>query len=191
MLIPIGASIEYSGSVLPAGFLWRDGSLVLRATYPALYAVLGDVFGANDGTTNFRLPGGGGRIPIMRDSGQAEFDVLGETGGAKTHTLLLTESPIHSHTSAAHNHTQAAHNHTQDAHTHTVWANLLAVAGSNRRAPAAASSTDNVATNSIVATNQPATAVNVEASIAINSSGSGGSHNNLQPYYVSNFIIRY
>jgi hypothetical protein len=40
---------------------------------------------------------GAGRVPVGYDSTQTEFDTVGETGGAKTHTLDLTEIPSHSH----------------------------------------------------------------------------------------------
>jgi microcystin-dependent protein len=39
-------------------------------------------------------------VPVGLDTGQAEFDVMGETGGAKTHTLGLTETPAHTHTTS-------------------------------------------------------------------------------------------
>lgn len=40
---------------------------------------------------------GTGRVLVGVDSGQAEFDALGETGGAKTHTLITAEMPSHTH----------------------------------------------------------------------------------------------
>lgn len=39
-----------------------------------------------------------GRVIVGIDSGQTEFDTLDETGGAKTHTLNITEIPAHTHT---------------------------------------------------------------------------------------------
>lgn len=39
-----------------------------------------------------------GRVVVGRDSGQTEFDTLGETGGAKTHTLTAAESGLPAHT---------------------------------------------------------------------------------------------
>jgi hypothetical protein len=41
---------------------------------------------------------GTGRTLVGIDSTQTEFDVVEETGGAKTHTLQLTEVPAHTHT---------------------------------------------------------------------------------------------
>lgn len=41
---------------------------------------------------------GTGRTIVGIDGAQAEFNVVEETGGAKTHTLTTTEIPSHSHT---------------------------------------------------------------------------------------------
>ena len=40
---------------------------------------------------------GSGRVMVGQDSGQAEFNALEETGGAKTHTLTTSEIPSHTH----------------------------------------------------------------------------------------------
>ena len=40
---------------------------------------------------------GTGRTLVGFDSGQAEFDTVEETGGAKTHTLTIAEMPAHTH----------------------------------------------------------------------------------------------
>ena len=40
---------------------------------------------------------GSGRVTVAIDTSQTEFNVLGETGGAKTHTLATTEIPSHQH----------------------------------------------------------------------------------------------
>lgn len=39
-----------------------------------------------------------GRVMVGVDTGQTEFDTIGETGGAKTHTLTIGEMPSHDHT---------------------------------------------------------------------------------------------
>lgn len=40
---------------------------------------------------------GAGRVLVGIDAGQTEFDTVEETGGAKTHTLIQNEIPIHAH----------------------------------------------------------------------------------------------
>lgn len=42
-----------------------------------------------------------GRVVVGLDPAQTEFDTVGETGGAKTHTLTTNEIPSHTHTLAA------------------------------------------------------------------------------------------
>jgi microcystin-dependent protein len=41
---------------------------------------------------------GAGRFPVFRDSGDADFDVAGDTGGAKTVTLTAAQSGVPAHT---------------------------------------------------------------------------------------------
>lgn len=92
-----GVVTPYAGSSAPTGWLLCDGSAVNRTTYAALFAVVGTAFGAGDGSTTFNLPNLMGRVPVGRDSGQSEFDTLGETGGEKKHTLTINEMPAHDH----------------------------------------------------------------------------------------------
>lgn len=172
----------------PAGWLLCDGSAVSRATYAALSALFeaeGFKYGNGNGTTTFNVPNMKGRAPVGLDSGQTEFDTLGETGGAKTHQLTSSEMPSHTHTQNSHNHTQDAHthtqnshnhtqdahthtqnshNHTQDAHSHTVTGVGSSASGGTANLTGAndASSTTATAANA-TATNQAATAVNQNA----------------------------
>lgn len=92
-----GTIHEYAGSTAPVGYLMADGSAVSRTTYARLFAVIGTTFGVGDGSTTFNLPNRKGRVGVGLDSGQTEFDTLGETGGAKTHTLTVGEMPAHTH----------------------------------------------------------------------------------------------
>lgn len=85
--IPTGCiSMWYTGAA-PTGWLICDGSTFDASTYADLNTLLG-------GNT---LPNLKGRVPVGVDSSQTEFDTLGETGGAKTHTLTVDEMPSHSH----------------------------------------------------------------------------------------------
>jgi microcystin-dependent protein len=91
-----------------------------------LFALLGTSYGAGDGTTTFNVPDYRGRTLVGHDASQPEFDVLGETGGAKTHTLTTAQMPSHTHVQNAHNHTQNAHGHNVNdpSHAHTQAAHF-------------------------------------------------------------------
>jgi len=43
-------------STAPAGFLKCNGAAISRTTYSALFAIIGTMFGAGDGSTTFNLP---------------------------------------------------------------------------------------------------------------------------------------
>ena len=81
-----GAIVMWPTATVPTGYLLCDGQAVSRSTYADLFAVIGTSFGAGDGSTTFNVPNLKGRQVVGRDAAQAEFDTLGETGGAKTHT---------------------------------------------------------------------------------------------------------
>lgn len=53
---PTGTTIHFASTTAPAGFLVSDGSAVSRTTYSALFAVIGTLYGAGDGSTTFNLP---------------------------------------------------------------------------------------------------------------------------------------
>jgi microcystin-dependent protein len=88
----------FGGTVPPAGWLICDGSAISRVQYAELFAAIGTTYGAGNGTTTFNLPNFKGRVAVGLDAAQTEFDTLGETGGAKTHTLTVAEMPSHTHT---------------------------------------------------------------------------------------------
>jgi len=128
LLAPTGAINAYAGSIAPSGWLLCDGAAVSRATYADLFALIGTTYGAGDGTSTFNVPNLKGRVAVGRDATQTEFDVLGETGGAKTHTLTTGEMPSHSHT--ADGDLTAASSLT--THSHTADGDLTAAsAGSH------------------------------------------------------------
>jgi microcystin-dependent protein len=116
---------------------------------------------------------GAGRMPVGLDSGDGDFDVAEETGGAKTHTLTSAEMPAHTHTQDAHTHTQNSHVHAQQRYpTATGGLTGFTVDTSMSGTEAAANNTA-----AATATNQNATATN-------QNTGGGGAHNNLPPFIV-------
>lgn len=54
---PVGTILAFAGNnVLPAGYLWCDGSAIGRSNYPALWATIGGRYGVGNGSTTFNLP---------------------------------------------------------------------------------------------------------------------------------------
>jgi microcystin-dependent protein len=55
--VPIGASMDYYGTVVPAGWVWANGQILSRTTYAALFAVLGTTYNAvGTGAGSFNVP---------------------------------------------------------------------------------------------------------------------------------------
>lgn len=96
---PIGSIKLYAGSTAPSEWLFCDGSAVSRTTYADLFDVIGTTYGSGDGSTTFNLPNLKGNVPVGLNSSDSSFDTLGETGGEKTHTLIVNEIPSHNHQS--------------------------------------------------------------------------------------------
>ncbi len=160
--------------------MWPVGSIFLSAvaTDPAVLMGFG-VWAAI----------GSGRVLVGQDTNQTEFDVLGETGGAKTVTLTANEMPAHTHVQDPHTHTQNAHTHVQDPHSHVENINT-AITGGAVGFPAVAdtstsgSQATGLSTAATTATNQNATAVNQNSTATNQSTGGGAAHANLPPYLV-------
>lgn len=78
----IGMIWPYAGSSAPTGFLLCDGSAVSRATYAALFGLIGVTYGAGDGSTTFNVPdlrssvllGAGQRVRAMTFDGASAVD---------------------------------------------------------------------------------------------------------------------
>lgn len=98
MNIPVGTIWIFAGEDAPEGWLFCNGQRLSWDTYPDLFAVIGLTYGGVGVDHLFDLPNLKGRVPVGFDSSQSEFDVLGETGGAKTHTLTIAQMPSHRHT---------------------------------------------------------------------------------------------
>jgi microcystin-dependent protein len=73
-----------------------DGSQVEQATYPDLYALIGDTFGEAD-EGYFRLPDMQGRSPLGIGPGGEHMYTMGEQAGEYYHQLDITEMPRHYH----------------------------------------------------------------------------------------------
>lgn len=165
---PIGTVVMFAGDTIPQGWLLCDGSAVWRSTYLTLFLTIGTAYGAGDGSITFNLPNLKGRVPVGMDAAQTEFDALGETGGAKTHTLTVAQTPAISGTVGIHGSENGSN----------LWNPAGVFANSPRnntlyKPPGGSQSGAHSITT-----------------LRFDSGGSGQAHNNLQPYITMNYIIR-
>ena len=73
-------------------------------TTTVAYANSAAVVAAIGGTTWTAF--GAGKVLVGVDASDTDFDTVEETGGAKTHTLTISEMPAHTHSSHDSNHTR-------------------------------------------------------------------------------------
>jgi microcystin-dependent protein len=177
-IFAIGSVSAYSGSSLPSGWLWADGSVISRTTYADLFALIGTTYGAGDGSTTFALPDlrgrtiagkdnmdnsegtGGGDAGILTSTSTAglDGDTLGASGGVQEHTLTSAESGL-------------------PAHTHPYFDRYRDTANNRTNGGAGTAHTSLTGLST-----------NTSANTAANASSA---HTNVQPTLVLNYIIRY
>jgi microcystin-dependent protein len=125
-VIPTGLMSPFAGSTAPSGWLLCDGTVYSVSTYPALFAVIGAIYGGN-GTTTFAVPDARGRTTVGVGTGSGLSNrTLGANGGLETVALNSNQLASHSHTvnDAGHSHsvTDPGHNHSinNSSHTHGI-----------------------------------------------------------------------
>ena len=80
---PTGALLPFAGAAAPDGYLLCNGAAVSRASFAALFDVIGTTWGVGDGSTTFNIPDMRGRYPRgVAASGTG--DELAESFGADT-----------------------------------------------------------------------------------------------------------
>lgn len=106
---PVGVMWMYPGNAAePAGWMHCRGQAISRATYAALYALIGDTYGAGNGTTTFNLPSFQGRMPMGYWPGGGYGATPGGMGGTADAIVV------------AHNHAGVDHVHGVNINTGTV-----------------------------------------------------------------------
>lgn len=88
MAMPIGAVLDFAGATAPDGWLICDGRLISRTAYSQLFAVIGTVWGAGDGSTTFRLPPTSGRASV------GPGNVIDETGSTVAFTFAQIRGAV-------------------------------------------------------------------------------------------------
>jgi microcystin-dependent protein len=206
-IMPAGTVTQTARVTAPTGWLLCEGQAVSRTTFARLFDAIGTTYGTGDGSTTFTLPNLRGRVPVGRDTTQTEFDVLGETSGAKTVTLNATQIPAHNHTGTtssggAHTHTFSGTTSNTGSHSHTQRFTLNAAAGSNMGGMASAGSAQSPGLTSQQVTldagshehtysgTTSGASANHSHTFTTANAGGGLAHNNLQPYIVLNYMIK-
>lgn len=159
---PVGAIIPYGPTAAPTGWLLCYGQAVSRATYAALFTAISTTYGAGDGSTTFNVPDLRGRVVAGQDDmgGTSANRLTGLSGGVDG-DVLGAAGGAESHTLTSGE--LAAHTHEvlQTSNGNT-GANSTGVIGSG--------------TNT--------------GRFSQNNTGAGGAHNNVQPTFILNYIIK-
>lgn len=213
---PVGSVICYAGQTEPAGWLFCNGTQVLKSDYPQLYAVITNTYGTASNSDYFVLPNLREKIP-MGNSGETGFS-LGNSGGNKNITLGVNQLPSHSHggttnESGVHSHTgststDGTHSHSINdpghTHTQTTINDDFNNSGSNPPGFSADSAGvrvwNNISTNTTgisidnggahshtILTNNSSSHTHT---FTTSTTGSGDSVNILNPYLILNYIIK-
>lgn len=171
-MVPVGAGHEFYGDTPPTGYLFCDGMAVSRTAYANLFAVIGTKYGAGDGSTTFNLPDKRSRVGVGLNGADGDFSTLGKTGGEKVHALNVNEIPSHGH---------GASTDGQGLHSHDFWAQGE---GGGRGYGYVGNGANwqggRIANNGIHGHN-----------VYIANTGGNQPHNNMPPYLVCNYIIKY
>ena len=163
--VPVGTVAMWAGpNTPPTGWHSCFGGTVSRTTYAELFAVIGTTYGPGNGSTTFTLPNFSTRVPVGRGGGR----VRGDTGGAATHRLSADEMPEHRHFAVSSE--RFSNQQGDSADRAFTWASNGGLGNSDY---AGGGSTD-------------------EADAGLTSfAGDGQAHNNMPPFLVVNFIIKW
>lgn len=169
VLIPAGTIIMSATLTEPGGWLDCNGRTLLKgaigSTYHDLFLAIGytygGVFGGSD--LSFNIPDMQGRVGVGRGSGATLTPRnLGDISGSETHTLTVAQMPAHSHSSNALGGAQPGLAQRTGLATLTELDNT-------------GGEIDN----------------NTTLALSIANEGGGLPHNNMQPYVVLRYLIKY
>ena len=93
--VPPGVVSPFGGDTAPAGWLECNGAAVSRTTYAALFAAVGTIHGAGDGSTTFNVPDLRGEFLRGWDHGRG-VDAVRSAGSSQS-----GQNAAHTHTATA------------------------------------------------------------------------------------------
>jgi microcystin-dependent protein len=193
---PVGTVLCYGGSKLPDDYLSCNGANVCRRKYHKLFKAIGTIYGSGNGCTTFTLPDLRGRVVVGCGSGtDLTSRSLGDASGEEYHTLTIPEIPSHNHTGTTT--TDGSHNHsiTDPGHTHTMTTINDDFNDSGANPPGFTGDSAGSRTWDIINSGTTGIAINTDGlhnhTFTTSTVGGDSSHNNMQPYLVLKYIIRY
>ncbi|MEC1179519.1 tail fiber protein [Metasolibacillus meyeri] len=161
----IGEIRIFAGNFAPRGWALCDGTLLPISQNPALYSILGMIYGG-DGQTTFRLPDLRGRAPMHFGQGSGLTErTIGEQVGEGEVTLGVYQMPNHTHIAQG----SSTFVGGIDNPTNAIWGSEPANTGSKPYVNFSNTSAMNP--------------------LALQPQGSNQAHNNRQPFLAMNFII--
>lgn len=177
LLVPTGTIMPYAGASAPSSdYLLCDGSAVSRTTYATLFTALGgssSPYGLGNGSTTFNVPDLRGRVPMGSGTGLG-LNSSGSglpSGSAMTARSLGQWGGEETHLNTAAESGVPAHSHTYDFY----YANNGGAGGSTSVPGTGA------------APNASFPNLGINQNTAANASSR---HNNIQPFVVTNYIIK-
>lgn len=160
--VPTGTVMPFAGSVVPEGWALCNGAAISRTANALLFAAIGTVYGAGNGSTTFNIPDLRGRTVFGLDNmggtaagrlttagGISVNNTLGANGGTQALSIAVANLPAHNHSFTGSSSTTSS-----DSHTHTYQdayfaenTNLIgstnAVGGNGRFGTSAGTDNDN------------------------------------------------
>jgi microcystin-dependent protein len=162
--IPTGTVNPYAGTTAPSDWLLCYGQAINRTTYSALFSVISTTYGIGDGSTTFNLPDLRGRVVAGQDDmgGTSADRLTGQSGGVDGDTLGAAGGAEQHQLTIA-----ELANHTHDynyANSFTSFAQGDSTPGNARNAS--------------------------QVSYPTAATGGDNAHNNVQPTFILNYIIK-
>ncbi len=169
----------------------RDNTLAMDDRFYPVGTIYTSVVATNPGTLlgfGTWVVFGAGKVMIGVDSSDSDFNSAEKTGGEKTHSLVTSEMPTHTHTGPSHTHSfsgstgnpSADHTHSMNGFSHGAGSSHHHSSGGGAyqfgSAPTSTAGVSTHHTHSFSGTTGGA------GTGATGSAGSGSAHNNLQPY---------
>lgn len=185
------------------GWLLCNGATISQSTYATLFGHCGHAFGADPGGGNFILPNLQSRMAMGKHS-TGTFNTKGGTGGTETVTLDYTMLPNHTHTMST---------SFTGGHTHTGTTNGIGTNHQHAYFFYYVTFKSSVGGNTVYTFIKPSGGsvihgaenanhghvINVSAAspgththtVTLNNAGTSGAHNNISPYTLVHWLVKY